>query len=216
MHAYWSVALSLYFASAPPPQSNVVTLATGDLVFHRSTSRQAEAIALATKSAYTHVGVIFVDGDEVRVLEAVEPVQLTPLSSWLSRSADGQVLVRRLARPEAISPQVERDMRALAQRWLGVHYDLHFEWSDATLYCSELVYKLYERTAAIQVGELATLGDFDLGRPVVHKQMVQRYGPSLPLDQPVVSPAGQADDADFVTVYAGAVDGVRFGVTSGP
>lgn len=53
-------------------------LKDGDIVFQESISRQSAAIQLATKSRYSHMGMIFKHGNEFLVLEAVQPVQFTP------------------------------------------------------------------------------------------------------------------------------------------
>ena len=55
---------------------------TGDIVFQESTSSQSTAIAAATGSRWTHVGVVFIEGGEARVFEGVQPVG----SSSLERS----------------------------------------------------------------------------------------------------------------------------------
>ena len=72
-------------------------------------------------------------------------------------------------------------------------YDLTFEWSDSRVYCSELVWKMYERALGIRVGELQRLRDFDLSDPVVRAKMKERYGDAVPLDEQVISPAAMFD-----------------------
>jgi hypothetical protein len=61
----------------------------GDLVFQRSGSDQAGAIAYLTKSELTHVGVVFKIGGAWNVYEAVGPVKITPLASWIARGQGG-------------------------------------------------------------------------------------------------------------------------------
>jgi len=206
-------------ATSPPPgepNPPTVTLQTGDLVFHRSRSSQARAIALATGSNYTHVGVIFVEGDQLRVLEAVEPVKFTALDAWLARSEDAQVLVRRPTNPELVNESVEAKMRELATSWLGHPYDAAFQWSDHRLYCSELVYKLYDQTTPIQVGELQPMSAFHIDHPVVARKLHGRYGSVTPVERQVVSPASQATDTDFHTLYAGSINEATFVSNTAP
>jgi len=60
----------------------------GDIIFIVNPSGQGKAIQLATKSKYTHVGVIFFeDGKEV-VYHAVEPVMKSTLKEFISMGAD--------------------------------------------------------------------------------------------------------------------------------
>jgi uncharacterized protein YycO len=70
----------------------------------------------------------------------------------------------------------------------GKPYDLTFEWSDDRIYCSELVWKIYDRGIGIQVGKIKKLRDFDLSNDVVKNKMKERYGDQIPLDETVISP----------------------------
>ena len=53
------------------------------------------------------------------------------------------------------------------------------------MYCSELVYKIYDRALGIKIGDMQRVRDFDL---TVKAKMRERYGNELPLDAPVISP----------------------------
>ena len=55
----------------------------GDIVFHTSRSAQSQAIQLATKSPYSHMGIVYLRDGKPFVLEAVQPVKLTPLDEWI-------------------------------------------------------------------------------------------------------------------------------------
>ena len=57
----------------------------GDLIFQTSLSGQSKAIQLATKSKYSHCGLIYKDGNDFYVFEAVQPVKRTPLDKWIAR-----------------------------------------------------------------------------------------------------------------------------------
>ena len=60
-----------------PAEVDPAALRDADLVFHTSTSTQAQAIVWATASPYAHVGLIEHRGEQVYVLEAVQPVKRT-------------------------------------------------------------------------------------------------------------------------------------------
>ena len=53
----------------------------GDIVFHTSRSSQSVAVQRATRSAYSHMGVVYLENGQAFVFEAVQPVQLTPRGS---------------------------------------------------------------------------------------------------------------------------------------
>jgi hypothetical protein len=59
---------------------------------------------------------------------------------------------------EAVSPV----LRDLVATWLGRPYDLRFRWDDQALYCSELAYKLFERSAGVRLGKLERAADMNL------------------------------------------------------
>jgi hypothetical protein len=85
---------------------------------------------------------------------------------------------------------------------MGRDYDLAFEWSDERLYCSELVAKLYSRCAGIDLGRMQTMRDLDLSHPAVASKLHERFGESLPLDEPVISPESILTDPRLVTVLS--------------
>lgn len=177
--------LLLSLACASPPQ-----VQDGDLVFHRSRSRQSQAIALATGSQLTHVGVVVHQDGESLVLEAVQPVKLTPYADFVNRGVPGTLELRRLRQAEEVlTPEARQQMLTLGETWLGTDYDSRFSWSDEQLYCSELVYKLFDRGAGVQLGTPRPMGEYPLGEPEVRRQAEERWGAELPLDELVISPA---------------------------
>ncbi|MDR0673695.1 MAG: YiiX family permuted papain-like enzyme [Zoogloeaceae bacterium] len=162
----------------------------GDIIFQTSRSSQSLAIQRATKSEYSHMGVIFREGDETLVYEAVQPVRKTPLAAWIKRGAGGKFALRRLrAHTQILTPPTLEKMKAIAASHLGKAYDLTFEWDDERLYCSELVWKIYKHGANQEVGKLQKLGDFDLSDNAVQAKLRQRFGSQIPLETTVISPA---------------------------
>lgn len=183
-------------AQAAPP-----ALRDGDVVFHASRSAQSLAIQRATGSRYSHMGVVLHRDGRAYVFEAVEPVRYTPLAQWIARGQGGHYVAKRLRAPPDAA-QVQR-LRAQAERLRGKHYDLGFAWSDERIYCSELVYKLYERAMGVRIGRLQRLREFELDDPAVKAKLRERYGERVPLDEPVVSPASMFDSPLLETVASG-------------
>ncbi len=64
-----------------------------------------------------------------------------------------------------------------------------FEWSGDKIYCSELIWKIYERATGIEIGKPEKLSDFDLTNEAVKLKMKERYGDKIPMDETVISPA---------------------------
>lgn len=161
----------------------------GDIIFQSSQSGQSLAIQLATHSKYSHVGMLFQRDDKWMVLEAVQPVKATPFKQWIQHGDDQHYVVKRLKNAKKIlTPEVLEDMKAIAESWVGKNYDLHFDWSDERIYCSELVWKIYHRTTGLSVGKTQKFKEFDFDHPEVQRILKARYGEDLPLESTVISP----------------------------
>ena len=190
--------LFLACANAPRYENQ---LRDGDIIFHESRSSQSAAIQLATKSRYSHMGILDRRDGQWFVYEAVQPVKLTPLASWIARGKDGHFVVKRLKDRSVLTPGTLRRMRVVGDQYRGKNYDLYFEWSDARIYCSELVWKIYKRGAGVEIGHLQHLREFDLSHPVVRAKMRERYGNRIPEEEPVISPAAMFDSTLLVEVF---------------
>jgi hypothetical protein len=173
-------------------------LQDGDLIFHTSRSAQSLAIQQATGSRYSHMGVVVWRNGKPFVFEAVKTVRLTPLTAWIARGEGGHFVAKRLRQPLDAASRVK--LLRTAATFAGRPYDLTFEWSDARIYCSELVWKLYDRALGIRIGALQRLREFKLDDPAVRRKLIERYDNKIPLDEPVISPAAMADSDLLVDV----------------
>lgn len=178
-------------------------LHNGDLIFHTSKSEQSLAIQLATHSPYSHCGLVCQQNGEWMVLEAIQPVKFTSLRKWIIRGKGDHYVVKRLRDADkTLTPPAWQRMLAAGQSLLGRDYDLTFGWSDDQIYCSELIWKVYERGLGRRLGQLQHLRDFDLGHPAVQAKLKERYGEQLPLNEPVISPASIFESPELVTVIS--------------
>ena len=175
----------------------------GDVIFQTSRSSQSQAIQLATKSPYSHMGIVYVrEGGEALVFEAVQPVKLTPLSEWVSRGEGRHFVAKRLVDADTLlTPEKLAKMKQVGESFAGRDYDLFFEWTDDRMYCSELVWKIFDRGAGIDIGDLETLGDFDLSHPAVEAKLRERFGDRLRLEEAVISPDAMFRSERLETVY---------------
>lgn len=162
----------------------------GDIIFHVSLSGQGKAIQLATHSDYTHCGIVFQQKGVWYVLEAIQPVSITPLQTWITRGDKGHYAVKRLKNAkEVLTKKVLQKMQTVGKTWVGKPYDLYFGWSDDRLYCSELVWKIYYMGAGIALAPPQKLQDFDLTPPEVKQKLQERYGKNIPYQEKVISPS---------------------------
>jgi uncharacterized protein YycO len=162
----------------------------GDLIFHTSRSAQSQAIQRATHSAYSHMGMVLYRDGHAFVLEAGKTVQWTPLEQWIARGNDGHYVVKRLRDADALlTTEARKKLRSEALRMQGKRYDAAFGWSDERIYCSELVWKAYQRALGLRIGELQKLREFDLSDVAVQAKLKERYGNQVPMNEDVISPA---------------------------
>ncbi len=175
----------------------------GDIIFQTSLSAQSKAIQLATKSKYSHMGMIYKNGNNFFVFEAVQPVKLTPLNQWIARGQNGKYVIKRLKNADQVlTPTTLAKMKQMGNKFMGKNYDLTFEWSDDKIYCSELVWKVYKDATNLEIGQLQKLSDFDLTNEVVKKKMQERYGNKIPMDETVISPVAIFNSPLLTTVKA--------------
>jgi uncharacterized protein YycO len=173
----------------------------GDIIFHQSKSKQSNAIKLATKSKYTHCGIIYVEGGKAYVLEAEGPVISTPLMNWILRGKNHKYVIKRLSNAaQVITPAALEKMKSIGKTFMGKLYDQTFEWSDSKMYCSELVWKIYDRALGIKIGETKSLRDFDLNNKIVYHLLKKRYPGKIPYDETVISPSAIFDSGLLITV----------------
>jgi uncharacterized protein YycO len=178
-----------------------VPLRDGDIIFHTSRSAQSAAIQRATHSRYSHMGLILHRDGKPFVFEAVSTVKFTPLAQWTARGEGGRYVVKRWRESDTKLDAVgTKRLRERAQALAGKSYDLTFEWSDERIYCSELVWKAYERAFGVRIGETQQLSEFDLADPAVKAKLRERYGNAVPLRETVISPQAMFDSPLLTTV----------------
>lgn len=175
----------------------------GDIIFQTSQSRQSIAVQKATKSPYSHMGIVYVRDGRAVVFEGVGPVKSTPLGEWTARGKDGRFVVKRLKDAgKLLTTDTLKRMRNEGKKIEGKPYDSYFEWSDERIYCSELVWKVYQRGAGIELGKLQKMDDFDLSAPEVKDKIKERFGDKPPLSEKVIAPVTIFDMPLLVTVFS--------------
>lgn len=174
---------------------NPYELQDGDIVFQETGSSQGKAVKAATGSRWTHVGMVFFKNGKPMVIEAVQPVRITPLSSFIARSPSSFYAMRLKDSNKHINTNTIAKANSYCNNQLGKNYDLQFRWSDDKIYCSELVWKIYKEAAGIELCKPRRFKDYNLSHPTVERIIVQRYGSvsNLPLNELVVAPSDLAE-----------------------
>jgi uncharacterized protein YycO len=176
-------------------------LQTGDIVFQDFEFGNSRAIKLISNSEYSHVGMIVKQDNQTYVYEAVQPVGLCPFADWKDRNPDGKYLIRRLKNANEIltSSKVEA-LKSAMQTYIGKDYDGLFAWSDKRMYCSEVLWKIYQKALNIEAGKLQQLGDLDFSNPIVKRKLEEIYQGEIPVDETVISPQAMLECPLFETI----------------
>lgn len=187
--AFGFIGLAWRMPEIQKKTAHTPVLKDGDIVFQYSGSMQCAAIAQATRSPYTHCGVVFLEGGRPYVLEAIGPVLKTPFDEWARHGVNGHLVVKRLKDTVPLSPVRIAAMKAEGEREMGRPYDLRFNMDDERIYCSELVWKVYQRGAGLRIGTVERFGDMDFTGTEARRVLKERFGDAFPADQEVITPA---------------------------
>lgn len=86
---------------------------------------QSKAIQLATKSKFSHVGIIVKHKGKLVMLEAVQPVKYTSIKSWISYGENGKYSLKRLIKRDSLLiDSVLTIIRTKGNEWVGKNYDI--------------------------------------------------------------------------------------------
>ena len=203
MGTIFGVIVSLFGFVVEPELQN------GDIVFQESQSSQSKAIREGTNSPITHMGIIHIRKGKPYVFEAVSPVSkpkpyrvgLTPYKSWVNRGRGKRVWVKRLSEKiNPLSAQTLKKMQAVGQRYKGKRYDGLFQWDDRKIYCSELVFDIYDKAVGIHLGKVQRVKDLNLKPKSVQKLIKARLGKRLNLNEKIITPVSIFDDPRLITI----------------
>ncbi len=196
------ITLGIFFLFSCQSKTETKGFQNGDIIFQTSTSEQSKAIQIATGSKYSHMGIIYKQGNDFFVYEAVQPVKLTRLNDWIKRGENEHFVVKRIKKSDnLLTPETLTKMKQVGEKYAGKDYDLYFEWSDSRIYCSELFWKIYKEAVGLEIGKLERLSDFNLTDNFVKQKLEERYGDNIPKDELVISPASMFNSSNLITIY---------------
>jgi len=160
----------------------------GDIIFQSlGDSELGAVIESATKSPYSHCGIIVKRDNAWKVLEAIGPVQETPVVDWILRGKNHKYEVFRLH--ERYQDRIPVFI-AKARSYLGRPYDIQYEFDDSKIYCSELIFKAFKQATSEDLGKVVELGSLDWKN---HEDFIRRItGGDLPLNRLMITPANLA------------------------
>lgn len=187
-------------------------LESGDLIFQTHLSSQAPAVMLATGSLYSHVGIIHKDADRVSVIHAARTVMQTDLKEFIESGWGERMTIKRY---EGLSTEQRDSVVKHALTYMGKPYDFTFHMGDDAIYCSELPHLAFAN-GNLDLGKVEKIGDLYVNNALA-KELFNKRWKGHPLcqsvsttaqscwktvmDEPIVTPAGLAQDKHLKTIY---------------
>lgn len=181
------------------------SLKEGDIIFQETKGSLTQALEEGQGSKWTHVAVLFHEGGQWMVAEANKKVMRTPLHNFISNGPQERFIVKRLK--NEIRPLNGEDIFFLRQEvnsMMNRPYDSRFEWDDFKIYCSELIYKAYDRAFGIKIGQIQAMSDLNLSSPAVQRlieTMFTSLGDVFNEAEPVVTPVGMLEAENLESVF---------------
>ena len=129
-------------------------LEPGDVLFTSIPNFLYRRVAKATGSTTSHVGIAFYDPKAGWLVaeSAVPTVRCTPLSTFISRSDKGWLVIRRMC--GGLSTTQIRSLRNECDVRMGKLYHFGFHYGSSRQFCSKFVYETYSAALGVEVGTL--------------------------------------------------------------
>ncbi|MFH1783427.1 MAG: YiiX/YebB-like N1pC/P60 family cysteine hydrolase [bacterium] len=193
------LSLFIFITGCSPGQQS--KLKTGDIIFQKRMTPGSVMFGQATKSEYSHMGMIYMLEAQPFVFEVVELVTLTPLDDWVRKGEGKLYTVKRLKNAEEVFKEdVLEKLEAFADVLMAGFSDPYFEWTDEGYYPSELVWKVYETIAETELCPLKKIKDLDFTNEAFARMMEEYYKGKIPMDENMVLPSDILNSEKLMSV----------------
>ncbi len=173
-------------------------LQEGDVLFQSCYGDLPRLIEGVTESPYSHCGVVLRrKNGELAVLEAIEPVKISPLINWIRSGRGGRITVCRLKSP--FRKHIPEWLRA-CKTYLGRPYDARYRLDEEKIYCSELLFKGWRAATSEDLGKLVKLRE--LNWQPYKKAIEELEGGPVPLDRKIITPRDLARAPQLEEIYS--------------
>ena len=178
----------------------------GDVIFQSLPhSRLVNAIEGATRSPFSHCGVVGKQDGRWVVYEAYDGVGATPLREFLFRGRNQGFAVYRL---KADRQQHVPEMLKCVRSYLGRPYDVRYRFDDEAIYCSELIFKAYrDASDGEELGDVVKFGALNW-QPFEATVRHYETGP-VPVDREMITPKDLALAPQLELVFSHAIRAER-------
>lgn len=196
MKAVCLLAVLVFLSSCSAVVPGAYVVREGDILFQSLPHAPlVDVIEGVTRSPYSHCGIVTQRDGEWYVLEAIGPVRETRLGAWIGQGRNGKFAAYRL------DPTFETSIpRILAEgrKFMGRPYDIHYDFHDERIYCSELIFKAIRAATGRTVGEVQRIGELNW-KP--HEAFIRSIEGSVPLERELISPDALSRAKELKKVY---------------
>ena len=169
----------------------------GDLVFQQMSGVLMDVVVDVMQNPYTHCGIVVRKPEGYYVLEAVGPVKETPFDLWVAQGVGQKIAVARLK--SQFRPLVEEMIRE-GRSFIGRPYDPRYRWDDEHIYCSELIYKSFQRSSGLILADFVKLKDLHWKK---YEAFIRNLdGGNLPLERAMILPISLLRSDKVTLVYS--------------
>ena len=118
------------------------------------------------------------------------------MAEWIARGRGERIAAFRLK--EAYRSKIPAFVKA-AQSYEGLPYDIHYEFDDRAIYCSELIFKAFRTAAGEEMGKVQTLGELKIEG---HEDFIKSLeGGNIPRDRKMITPRSLSEASQLEKVY---------------
>lgn len=169
----------------------------GDMVFQSLPRGQlVDTIEAVTNSPWSHCGLLVQRDGQWFVAEAIGEVRYTPLYTWIVRGRRANFESWRV---RDLPMGKKQGLKAGVEKLLGKPYDFSYAPDDAEIYCSELIYRVYERELGVAIGKWEKLGD--LNWKPKEESIKDLEGGPVPLSREMITPVALTRSPNVTRVF---------------
>ena len=178
------------------------TLKEGDILFISIDAVLYKQVARGTGSWSSHVGFAIQEQGQWLIVESKVPfVTKTPLRKFLSRTCNGEVMVRRLQQP-LDSLQIDA-LKLAADRHMGKLYHLGFNFDSKRQFCSKFVHLVFKEALGVNLGKVQTMKQLLQENPQASVGFWRCwYLGFIPWQRKTLTPASQINDPQLNTILS--------------
>lgn len=168
-------------------------LQEGDLIFQQTSGFQGQLFEEMSQSLWTHVGVLREIAKDWYVTEAQKSVTRTEITKFVARGKNQAIIIARVKPSYVDLSKTENQAKFISALgdYMARPYDDYFEWSDARIYCSELVWKAFSNAFGKPLSVLKKLKDYRLDGPIASRLIAEyerETGQKVNFEETVVGP----------------------------